>query len=97
MRVYISGPVTGMPDDNWEMFAAAERMLKSRGYEVTNPLAEALISLGPGRSHEDYMAFDLPLLAECDAIFLLPGWEASEGAVEEYFESRRRGITILHE
>jgi hypothetical protein len=35
------------------------------------------------------------MLNECEAIALLPGWENSPGAVEEYRHAQRSGKTIM--
>jgi hypothetical protein len=38
MRVYISGPIDGLPDRNEKAFRAAERYLNTLGYETLVPL-----------------------------------------------------------
>lgn len=37
MRVYIAGPITGMPRFNQDAFYDTERVLKDYGYETVNP------------------------------------------------------------
>lgn len=40
-------------------------------------------SVPPGHTMEEYMSRDLPLVMKADAVFLLPGWQTSKGAVAE--------------
>lgn len=37
MKLYIAGPMTGLPDNNYPAFHEAARDLRARGYEVANP------------------------------------------------------------
>ena len=37
MRIYVSGPMTGMPDNNIHAFRAAAERLRSQGHFVINP------------------------------------------------------------
>lgn len=92
-RVYIAGPMTGVEDENFPAFDAAEVLLRGLGYEVFNPA-----SLGhsqPGRDRRWFMLRDMPELLTCDAIALLPGWHASEGAKHELHTARLLKMTVL--
>ena len=79
-RVYIAGRITGVPLFKL-CFSVAAFTLVFRGYEPVNP---ASIDFGPDETKnatwEDYMRVCLPMLATCDYIYLLPGWEDSRGA-----------------
>ena len=44
---------------------------------------------------ELYMRADVMLLAICDAIALLPGWQNSRGARVEYLLAREMGLDVL--
>ncbi|HEY7417690.1 MAG TPA: DUF4406 domain-containing protein, partial [Ktedonobacteraceae bacterium] len=37
MRVYISGPMTGLPQANYPLFHEAERVVREMGHEPLNP------------------------------------------------------------
>ena len=94
MRIYISGAITGTTDYK-ERFAAAEEKLKAAGYEVVNPakVTEVL----PPLSWETYMGICVPLLAICDAIYMLNGWRDSRGAKIEHRLMQGSGHKILYE
>jgi hypothetical protein len=89
MRVYIAGPMTGLPDYNFPAFNAAAQAWRVAGWEVLNP-AESF----DGRTdlpYEEYVEHDLDLLKTCDAIAMLPGWNGSNarGSVWERAIARR--------
>lgn len=77
LKVYISGPMSGLPENNFPAFHAAARTLRAAGYEVVNP---AEICAEPGKPWDYYMRADLAELLKCDAIYLLKGWLGSRGA-----------------
>ena len=84
LRLYLAGPMTGLPDLNRPAFHAAAAELRAAGYEVVNPAeldeSEPITDPdGPG-AWERYMRRDIPHLCKCDAVALLPGWTESQGA-----------------
>jgi len=81
MKIYISGPMSNMPDLNRPAFNAKAAELRALGHEVVNPAELPEI---PGGTWLDYMKRDIPLLLDCDRIYMLPGWEDSKGAQLEY-------------
>ena len=93
MRVYISGPITGVPDYRTN-FKKAEQSLKDKGYSVVNPAAIADV-LPTDMTYEEYMQHDLFLLDMCGAMVMLPGWHTSIGANREYGYALGRDITVL--
>lgn len=90
-KVYISGPMSHIPDLNFPAFAIAARTLRKAGYDVTSP---AEINADNGQSWKSCMRKDIKALCECDIIALLPGWEASEGAHLEIHIAHRIGILV---
>lgn len=95
MIIYISGPIT-KDKDFYNKFKNAETKLKDEGYEVINP-ARIGIMLPKSFEHKDYMDIDFALMQKCEAIYLLRGWRASIGAVNELSFARQRGMKIMYE
>ena len=74
-KIYISGPMSGIKNFNYESFAEAESRLRHLG-EVVNPA-----KIEPSvKTWEGYMRADIKALVDCDAVYVLPGWENSKGA-----------------
>lgn len=90
--IYVSGPMTGLPELNFPAFHAAAKMLREQGHQVRNP---AEVGEEPGLQWEDYMRKDLRLLCDCTAIYLLPGWEKSKGAHLELHIAHRLGLEVM--
>ena len=80
MKIYISGPMTGLPDFNRPAFNAKAAELRALGHEVVNPAELPEI---PGGTWADYMKVDIKLMLDCEAIWMLPGWVNSKGACLE--------------
>lgn len=78
MKIYIAGPMTGLPEENFPAFYSAESLLKSLGHTTSNPASHGHST--PGKTRPWFMRRDIPMLMECDAIALLPGWINSIGA-----------------
>jgi len=85
IRVYIAGPITGIPSYNRAAFAEAECALRNLGYDVFNPTA-------PGMKYPDYnpedprpvhLRRDLIELSKADVLFLLPGWAGTFAQIEK--------------
>ncbi len=77
--MYIAGPITGIPDKNITAFTAATNLLLENGHIPICPLT--LNELDPVEDNWlSQMKRDLKYLVDCDAVFLLPGWETSKGA-----------------
>lgn len=81
MRIYLTGPMTGITQLNFPRFNAEAARLRELGFTVINP---AEINADTSRSWRDCMRADIRELVTCDAIALLPGWERSRGASLEH-------------
>lgn len=90
-RIYISGPMTGLPECNFPAFHAAANALRARGYAVENP---AEINTATDGDWHIYLRADIKALCDCDALVLLPGWERSQGAHLELHIAHRLGLEI---
>lgn len=93
MRVYISGPMTGYEDHNFPAFNRAADELYEQGYLPANPADTGVIE---GYEWSDYMRFDIRLLTYCDAIYTLPGWERSRGALLEMQVATALGLEWIN-
>jgi len=102
MKVYLSGPMSGIRDNNFPAFDAAAHALRARGINVVNP---AELNPCPEPPKEDAEAWgqfyntclraDLRAMMDCDAIALLPGWQRSSGANLELHVAHRVGMDVL--
>lgn len=91
-RLYLSGPMTGMPELNFPAFHAEAARLRALGYEVENP---AEINHEQNASWHECMRKDLAALLTCDALALLDGWTTSAGAHLEMHVAHRVGMEIV--
>lgn len=101
-RVYIAGPMRGLPLYNFPAFDAAADVWRRIGFEVINPAEVDRIMDGldpydphPMRTFEEYMRRDIKLLLQVDAIAFLPGWQHSTGAVTEYMVGAALGLALF--
>ena len=110
MKVYICGPMTGIPRFNLPAFDAAAVELRACGYEVISPgeLDDPVVRqmewdspdgspLAKVGTWGSFLARDVQLLADdgIRAIFVLPGWESSRGARLETFVAFLLDMPIL--
>jgi len=91
-RVYISGPMTGYDDFNYPAFFAAEDRLKGWGYKVINPARNQMQNTWHG-----YLRLDIKQMMDCDAIYMLSGWESSKGSNIEFWLAEQLDFEIMYE
>lgn len=81
MKVYISGQISNRDiNEAKEHFSNAERDLLNWKYEPISPFDNGL---SESDSWEEHMKKDIEMLSECEAIYMLVGWEKSKGAIIE--------------
>ncbi|ECI8027218.1 DUF4406 domain-containing protein [Salmonella enterica subsp. enterica serovar Ramatgan] len=78
MKVYIAGPMSGLPNFNRDRFNEIAALVVESGNIPLNPAI-----LPDGLSERDYMAIGIAMLQCADAIYLIEGWENSAGARAE--------------
>lgn len=98
MRIYIAGPMRGMPDGNAGAFIRAAAALRGQDHEVFAPheqnMADGFDFTGTTHSEAEMaeMGFDLRrslaidlgwICAEAEGVVVLPGWRRSRGAKAE--------------
>lgn len=83
MRVYIAGPMTGVPEYNFPNFNYAAAAWRAAGWEVINPAEgfEGDVTL----PYKTYVEYDIKNMRTCDAIAMLEGWDGpnARGSVWE--------------
>jgi hypothetical protein len=104
LKIYIAGPMRGIKDFNHKEFNRAEESLKSKGiYKVINPCTSDLDS---GLTNEELenskglrivMARDLTDVCSCDSIYMLHGWQKSEGARIEHNLAVMLDLMIIYQ
>jgi hypothetical protein len=100
--VYIAGPMTDIPHLNRRAFNEAESMLRCNGYHPINPV-KFTEAVGydfestdiPYVIVEAIKSMELEAISACDAIYLLKGWEHSEGAKNELMKALSLSLRIM--
>jgi hypothetical protein len=92
-RIYLSGPMTGLPDFNVPAFHEAAAALRGLGFDVVSP---AEINADQSTTWHAALRADIKALCDCDAIALMSGWERSNGAHLELHLAHRLGLDVLH-
>jgi hypothetical protein len=97
--IYVAGPMRGHPFLNFESFFVAAHELKKAGWHVENPAAYDVDRWWAGVkwSLEQLIFFDLGKVQRCDAIYMLEGWEKSDGARCEFYFAKFLGRQLLFE
>lgn len=92
--IYISGPMTGLPNSNYPQFEAAAKRLRASGFKVVNP---AELNPDATKPWAECMRTDIKALCECDEIYMLRGWSQSKGAQLELHIAERLGMIVFYE
>lgn len=100
-KIYLSGPMTGLPEWNFPAFEDAARRLREAGFAVLSPhekdLAEGFDPTGDGEGFDLRAAleWDVAAVIEADAVVVLPGWEDSPGCAVEVLTAEGLGKVVL--
>lgn len=93
--VYISGPIAGYDMQERKLaFLKVQHMLESLGFKAVNPFDNGVADEEHWRVH---MRADIKMLLECDAIYMMPGWELSKGCKLELDVASSCGIRLMLE
>jgi nucleoside 2-deoxyribosyltransferase len=82
-KVYICGPITGIPGGNYTLFEDVQQALQAAGYKVVNPHLICMHLDQKTTHHRTFMGVCLKALATCDIVATLPGFETSKGCKME--------------
>ena len=101
--IYIAGPIRGLPDNNSSAFNEANDKLRTEGWHAIDPFdfTAALGGVNDVQSNprllRAVMDAELAAIPHLDTIYLLRGWERSEGARAELKVAIENGKQILLE
>lgn len=76
--IYVSGPMSNLPNHNHDEFNRWARILRDRGHQVINPAENDGGSID--KSWHFYMELDINNILMVELVVVLPGWEHSTGA-----------------
>ncbi len=104
-KIYLSGPMTGLKNMNKAAFLEAEGILIRKGHSVVNPVilgyqleaSGRLNEMSEEEKYQAYLNYDLSYVPQCDAIYLLRGWETSRGALDEFTLAKMCKLELLFE
>jgi hypothetical protein len=89
---YLSGPMTGYPNYNFEAFNNAAAVLRHQGFKIYNP-AESFDG-AQDLPWTTYLEHDYNAILQCSSIMVLEGWETGLGSVLEVVFGLSRGMSI---
>lgn len=96
MKIFISGPMTGLPNFNRDAFNLEAERLQSLGHVPLNPAI-----FPDGLEQHEYMALCIEMIKLADQLMLLPHWERSAGATAEHALAIKLGkpviLPVLHQ
>lgn len=91
--VYLSGPMTGLPEHNVAEFNRVAALLRQAGFSVISPAEN--IGGDNSRPRSFYMRLDfMQLLAAADAVVVLPGWYKSAGSKAEVILAHELNLPV---
>lgn len=96
-QIYLSGPMSGLPDHGKAAFERVCASLRARGLKVVSPheLETPLQADWTEREHHyACLRRDIMEMLRCEAILLLPGWPQSKGAMAELNAATAAGLRM---
>lgn len=113
LTIYIAGPMRGKPYFNFPAFDSARDALQQQGLKVISPAdLDRAVGFDPevlGSEYDwndlnkcdfslmDAIQRDVGALQQCDAIFMLRGWESSTGARAEKALAEWMRLEVFYE
>ena len=92
--IYVAGPMSGFPENNYPEFHRVSSILRNKGFNVVSPAEYGAGEGGSRVSYSDLLKEDLRKMLECDAVCTLDGWEHSTGARNEVMVAGVCGMPV---
>lgn len=93
MKLYLSGPITGVENYKQAFMEAEQKLLSlDDDIKIVNPAKWEY----PDYKWADYMILGIDELRFSDGIVMLPGWEKSKGAQIELLFAEGSVIKVFH-
>lgn len=96
-NVYLSGPMTGLPDHNYPNFKRTAGELRAKGWSVYNPAEFNDYDPDAWDEETAFADYERYLREEAHAIYLMPGWQQSKGAARELAWAREEKLIVIEE
>lgn len=111
MKVYLAGPMRGLPGFNFDQFHKWAERLRGQGHQVFSPAEQELSQKNAkifancksgleediGIDRRGSLGTDLAwICAEADAVALIPGWVRSRGAVAEKATAEALNLKVMY-
>jgi hypothetical protein len=103
IKVYIAGPMRGHKEDNYPEFYKAEKYLEDKGiYDTVNParMDNEEYPYEHDCENVDYkeaLKRDIDEIFKVHSMYMLRGWEKSEGAKVEHALAIYLGLNISYQ
>lgn len=94
--VYLSGPMTGLPDYNRAAFNLRAEAFRAAGYTVNNP-AEISVTHGTSKSYGFYFRRAMRMLLNSDVVYVFGDITESKGALMELDVAKMAEMPIVWE
>lgn len=92
--IYLSGPMTGLPEFNYPRFHEVTQKLREKGHIVYNPAEFPHHGSFPIRqAFAEYTAF---ICNRADTMVMLDGWHGSKGAKAEHALAENCNLDIIY-
>jgi hypothetical protein len=92
--VYLSGPMTGMPELNIPAFNAEKAFCEQCGFKVLSP-PDVAGKLSDSPNWSMLMKISIKSLCTADRVQTLVGWDNSPGAIVEVFVAKIIGLEVF--
>lgn len=99
LKIYVAGKLNDYACEylsNVHKMIKTARMLREHGFAVYVPCNDLIEGVVDGEfQYKDYFDNSQPWLLSSDAVFLVPGWETSEGTNREKKLAEENGIPVF--